>query len=138
MWEPCDKLPSVPVSVTSHHEDPYQRFSTFLMLWPFNTAAPHVSVTLNHNIDSFLLPNYNFATIMNPNLIYRISDMLTLRKGCLTPKGVVTHQLRPTGLYLQTESQNTPLHPLSCFHSGNFVIRSRHLRKGRGVFVTFV
>jgi hypothetical protein len=43
-----------------------QRFSTFLMLWPFNTV-PHV-VTPNIELFLLLLHDCNFATAMNYNV----------------------------------------------------------------------
>jgi hypothetical protein len=42
-------------------------FSTFLMLWPFNTVL-HVVVTSNHKIISLLLHNCNFAVVINCNV----------------------------------------------------------------------
>ena len=65
-----------------------QWFSTFLILWPFNTV-PHVVVTPNHKIILLRLYNCNFASGMNhkvtiENAGYPVYDF----------KGVSNHRLR--------------------------------------------
>ena len=71
-----------------------QRFSTFLMLRPFNTV-PHVVVTPNHNIISILLHSCHFATVINRSVNvqysgYLICDILWIVQSL---KGVVTPQV---------------------------------------------
>jgi hypothetical protein len=51
------------------------------MLWLFN-AVLHVVVTPNHKIVSLLLHNCHFATVMTCYMIYRMSDIGPLWKGC--------------------------------------------------------
>jgi hypothetical protein len=73
-----------------------QRFSTFVMLRPFNTVV----VTCNHIIISLLLHNCHFATVMSHKINIRIQDIwhgdLCDLRSHLTPKGVVTPGLRTT------------------------------------------
>ena len=82
-----------------HQIDLVQWFSTFLMLRFFN-AVPQVVVTPNHNIILLLLPNCNFATVMNCHVTICFLMVLgDIAKGLFDhPKRVVTHRLRTTGL----------------------------------------
>jgi hypothetical protein len=68
-----------------------QWFSTFLMLQVFN-ADPHVVVTPNLKIIVLLLPNCNFATIMQD------IEYVAPVKGSFNFKGAKTHRLRTAGL----------------------------------------
>lgn len=60
-----------------------QWFSTFLTLWPCNTA-PHVVMTPNYKILSLLPPNCDSATAMNPNVNVWCAGHLTCnpQRGC--------------------------------------------------------
>lgn len=65
-----------------------QWFSIFLVLPPCNTV-PYAVVTRNHKIILLLLPNYDFATVVNHNVKYLICDPCE-RVVQPTPKGSAT------------------------------------------------
>jgi len=76
-----------------------QWFSTFLMLWAFNTVLHVMMTPPTIKLFLLLLPNCNFAVrIIMWNLICLISDMRHLWKCHSTPKGIMTHRLKNTPL----------------------------------------
>lgn len=89
-----------------------QEFSTFPMLWPYNSDS-HVVVTPTPNMKLFLwlLQSCNSDTVMNHvvNVPYQEIWYEILIKGFVHPKGVVTHRLKITtlrSLFLKVSWQN--------------------------------
>ena len=70
-----------PTEMITHSEPLGESLPPFLTLRPFS-AVPHVVVTPRHKINSLLLHNCSFATIVNRNVSIR-------RRGCLIcdPRG---------------------------------------------------
>ena len=65
---PKKEVPSSEPQPWCHHEDVLaQVLNPSLTLRPFNIVL-HVVVTSNHKIISLLLPNYNFAAVVNHNV----------------------------------------------------------------------
>ena len=75
-----------------------QWFSTFLMLWHFNTV-PYVVVTSNHEIISLPLNNSNSVTVMNHNVCFLIVLGHPCESIIRAPlQEVTTYRLGPTAL----------------------------------------